>query len=102
MPQQQTAPHLEELVRALGDKVGRDVTVEALEAELARYLEFGVPPEQARGIILKKFGVTPARSAPGGVRKRLDEVQGGENYVNLLVRLVAINPKEITVKGEKK
>lgn len=102
MPNAQTAPHLEELVRALGKKVGSEVTVEALEAELGRYLEFGVPPEQARSIILRKFGVTPPRTAPGGSRKTLEELAPDEKFVNLLVRFVAINPKEITVKGEKK
>lgn len=102
MPNAQTAPHIEELVRALGTKVGREVTVEALEAELGRYMEFGVPPEQARSIILRKFGVTPPKSAPGGARKTLEEVAPDEKFVNLLVRFVSINPKEITVKGEKK
>jgi replication factor A1 len=102
MPQTQTAPHLEELVRALGEKVGRDVTVEALEAELGRYLEFGVPPEQARSIILRKFGVNAPKGPSKAVRKTLEEVQPNENFVNLLVRIVSIQPKEITVRGEKK
>lgn len=102
MPQTQTAPHLEELVRALGDKVGRDVTVEALEAELGRYLEFGVPPEQARSIILRKFGVHSPKGGSKSARRTLEEVQPNENFVNLLVRIVSIQPKDITVKGEKK
>lgn len=103
MPQTQTAPHLEELVRALGDKVGRDVTVEALEAELGRYLEFGVPPEQARSIILRKFGInSPKATGAKSARRTLEEVQPNENFVNLLVRVVSMQPKDITVKGEKK
>lgn len=100
MPQQQTAPHLEELVRALGEKVGSEVTVEELEAELGRYLEYGVPPDQARGIILRKFGINPPRSAPSTARKALVDLGPDEKFVNLLVRIVAINPKEITVRGE--
>lgn len=102
MPQQQTAPHLEELVRALGEKVGSEVTVEELEAELGRYLEYGVPPEQARGIILRKFGINPPRSAPSSARKTLAELGPDEKFANLLVRLVSINPKEIAVRGEKR
>jgi replication factor A1 len=101
MPHTQTAPYLDELVRALGEKVGTDVTVPELEAELSRYLEYGVPPEQARTIILKKFGVSAPKGGPSG-RKTLEELRGDERSVNLLVRIVAINPKEITVKGEKK
>jgi replication factor A1 len=102
MPQPLTAPHLDELVRALGEKVGRDVTVPELEAELGRYLEFGVPPEQARSIILRKFGVNAPKGAAKSVRKTLEEVAPNENFVNLLVRIVAINEKEITARGEKR
>jgi len=102
MPQPQTAPHLEEIVRALGEKVGREVNVHELEEELGRYLEYGVPPEQARSIILRKHGVTPPKSAPGGSRKTLEELQGAESFVNLLVRIVHIGTKEITARGEKR
>lgn len=102
MPPQQTAPHLDELVRALGEKVGREVTVEDLEAELGRYLEFGVPPEQARHIILRKFGVNAPRTAPKAGRKTLAEVVPNENFVNLLVRVVSIQSKEVTARGERR
>ncbi|HLE47166.1 MAG TPA: hypothetical protein VI818_02625 [Candidatus Thermoplasmatota archaeon] len=102
MPQPQTAPHLDEIVRALGDKVGREVNVRELEEELGRYLEYGVPPEQARSIILRKHGVVPPKGAPGGSRKTLEELHGAESFVNLLVRVVHVGTKEITVRGEKK
>lgn len=100
MPQETSAPLLEEIIRALGEKVGTEVSIATLEEELNRYLEYRVPPEQARNTILRHYGVQPPRASGGQGRKTLAELQGNEPFVNLLVRVVAINEKEIAVKGE--
>ena len=41
--------HIEELINILGEKI----TVEELERELKRFLEYGVPIEQAKKTLLK-------------------------------------------------
>lgn len=99
MHSQQSAPILEEILRALGDKVGRDVTAAALEEELQRYLDYGVPPDQAKSTILRNYGAAGTAATP---RRTLQDLHPNENSVDLLVRLVTVNEKEITVKGEKR
>lgn len=98
MPSQTAAPLLDEIIRALGDKVGTEVSTETLEEELNRYLEYKVPPEQARNTILRHYGVQPPR--PGTQRVPLADLQPNDPFVNLLVRVVSLNEKEITVRGE--
>ena len=46
--------HIEELINILGEKI----TVEELERELKRFLEYGVPIEQAKKTLLKKHGIS--------------------------------------------
>lgn len=104
MQSNQSAPLLDDILLALGDKVPSVVTADAVREELQRFLDYGVKPDQARTAILRHYGVQ-ARSAstgPTGGRKTLAELQPGENFVILLARIVAINEKEIVVKGEKR
>lgn len=103
MQSEQSAPLLDEILLALKDKVGTTVTSEGINEELQRYLDYGVPPDQARAAILRHHGVAPApRGDPSGPRRTLADLKGNENYVNLLVRIVAVNEKEIVVKGDKR
>lgn len=101
MNSQQSAPVLEEILRALGDKVGNVVTADALGEELQRYLDYGVPPDQARTAILRHYGAPPPQEG-AGARRPLVEVQANEPFVNLHVRVVAVNEKEVLVRGEKR
>lgn len=103
MQSQPSAPLRDEILLALKDKIGTTLTVEALEEELQRYLDYGVPPEQARAAILRHYGAPPPQTAGGSSERRtLAELKPNESFVNLLVRVVAINEKEITARGEKK
>ncbi len=107
--QAQIAPHLEKLTRALGDKVGTEVSEDDLRAEFEKYLEYGVPVDQAIKTILRHHGVQggPA-AAPTGPnldnqeRVLLADVPGGVPYVNLLVRFVTLNTKSVMARGEEK
>src|SRR3989338_8879704 len=101
MHSEQSAPMLESILQALGSKVGTEVTADALGEELQRYLDYGVPPEQARAAILRHYGVQAPRNDTSG-RRTLADLKPSEPFVNLLVRVVAINEKEILVKGEKR
>ncbi len=112
----EVAPHLETLKRALGDKIGTQVTEEDLQSELAKYLDYGVPPDQAVRTILRHHGAgTPAPggagaatapSPPPGVdtseRLPLTQVVGGLPFVRLKVRFLTINTKLVNARGEQK
>lgn len=90
MALEQIAPHVEELTRALGQNVDE----EEIEAELRRFLEYGVPVEQAKQDLLRRYG---GRSS---VDRNVEDLAPGEQGVNLLVRVVTVNEKEIEVEGE--
>ncbi len=107
--QEQIAPHLEKLTRALGDKVGTEVSEDDLRDEFAKYLEYGVPVDQAIKTILRHHGVQGGpTAAPAGPnldsqeRVPLADVPGGVPYVNLLVRFVTLNTKTVMARGEEK
>lgn len=101
----QTAPHFETLTRALGDKVGKEIDREELRAEFEKYLEYGVPADQAVKTILRHHGVTGgmAPAAPASQeRVPLRDVPPNVPYVNLLVRFVTLNRKTVQARGEQK
>lgn len=108
MQSEQSAPLLENILLALGNKVPTTVTAEAVAEELQRYLDYGVPAEQARAAILRHHGVSPGAAPTGSgnnsstPRKTLADLQPNESFANLLVRFVTVNEKEIVVKGEKR
>jgi len=61
--------------------------------------------DDAKRAIVKHFGGTVSglgRSPTSGDRKKLSELQGNEQTVDLLVRLVAVSPKQVTVKGQQR
>jgi len=103
------APHFETLTRALQDKIGTEIDEADLRAEFEKYLEYGVPVDQAVKTILRHHGVqagmapsSPAGGAPGQERTPLDQVPSNVPYVNLLVRLVTKNTKTVQARGEEK
>ncbi|HWG91871.1 MAG TPA: hypothetical protein VNZ52_13560 [Candidatus Thermoplasmatota archaeon] len=93
---QDLAPHVKEITRALDNRVEPDI----IEDELKRYLDYGVPLAQAKRDILRNHGGTPARQVAG--EKKLADLQEGDQRVELNVKVLTVNPKEITVKGEQK
>ena len=61
--QEQTAPHFQQITRALGDKIGSEIDEQDLKDEFQKYLDYGVPAEQAVRTILRHHGAdtqTPA------------------------------------------
>lgn len=103
MQQHDIGPHLDELTRALGDKVGSSVQKEELEAELKKYLEYGVPPQEAVRTILRHHGESPQAPAAGtSGRQPLADVAANNPNVDLLVRLHTMNTRTVTARGEEK
>lgn len=88
---QDLGPHVKELARALTGKL----TEAEVAAELAKYLDYGIPLTQAKRDMLRNHG---AVAGP----KKVSEITTGDGSVDLVCRVVTVNPKEITVRGEKK
>ncbi len=103
------APHFEQIKQALQDKIGTELDEADLKDEFQKYLEYGVPPDQAAKTILRHHGVTPGgapNQAPAGDADspvtKLADAPANTPFVNLLVRVVSYNKKTITARGEAK
>jgi replication factor A1 len=91
-------PHVEDIARALGGKADKKEIGEELENYIKVY-RVGI--EDAKRSIVKKFGGAPV-SFSAGVEKKLSELEGNENNVNILCRIVNTNRKEIDSNGSSK
>ena len=93
-------PHIEDVLNALKN-IDKEVSREEIEKELTRFMEYGVPIDQAKQTLIKKFGgIAVFSSGKSTERKLISDLQPNERGVNLLCRLITVNPKEITVKGD--
>jgi len=92
--------HIEDILDVLSEDSDKEVSREELEKELRKFLEYGVPVEQAKQTLIKKFGGSIAFPSSTSERTLISDLQPNEPSVNLLCRVITINPKEITVKGE--
>ncbi len=103
------APHFEQIKQALQDKIGTGLDEADLQDEFQKYLDYGVPPDQAAKTILRSHGVTgagaPNQAPPGDAdspNTKLADAPANTPFVNLLVRVVSYNKKTITARGEAK
>lgn len=91
--------HIEDILDVLSEDSEKEVNRGELEKELKKFLEYGVPVDQAKQTLIKKFGGSAAFPS-SSERTLISDLQGNESNVNLICRIISINPKEITVKGE--
>ncbi len=101
MPVDDLSAHIEDILDVLSEESEKRASKEELEKELKKFLEYGVPLIQAKQTLIKKFG--SGKSIPAQViteRKVIADLQPNEPNVHLLCRVITVNPKEITVKGE--
>ncbi len=102
------APHVANLKRQLAGKSGPDLTDDDLRDELAKYLEYGVPIDQAIRTVLRHHGVTttpanrPATAPTTNERLPLAQVPANSPFVNLKVRVLTVNTKTVNARGEQK
>lgn len=87
------APHVTEIARALNNKLDPG----AIEDELRRYLEYGVPLAQAKRDIVRMHGGQLTTGA-----KKVADLVAEDKGVELAGRILTVNPKEITSKGQQK
>ena len=96
--------HIDDILNVLDDDSEKKVSRKNLETELKKFLEYGVPVDQAKQTLIKKFSgdATFTSSPSSSGRTLITDLQPNAYSVNLLCRVITINPKEITVKGENK
>lgn len=90
MALEQIGPHVDEIAEAIGDDVDR----EEIEAELERFLDYGVPLEQAKRDILREYGGRVSQE------RKIEDLSPGDQSVTFLARVLTVNDKEIEVEGE--
>jgi len=94
--------HIDDILNALKDGSEIEVSRKDVEKELSKFMEYGVPINQAKQTLIKKYGGQSGltSSEQSTERKLISDIKPNERSVNLLCRVIAVNPKEITVKGE--
>jgi replication factor A1 len=96
MEKEELAPHVSEISRVLGNKVEASV----IEKELDTYLNlYRVSLETAKRSVVKKLGGDP-NALSKGVRKTIGELGNSEQSVDLLVKVLSVNRKDIEQNGE--
>ena len=94
--------HIDDIINALSDDLDKEISRENIEKELSKFMEYGVPIDQAKQTLIKKYGGqnAPTTYEQSTERKLISDLQPNERSVNLLCRVISVNPKEITVKGD--
>ena len=92
------APHVQEIARALGDKLSEEQIVEELRKCVDEY-RLSIP--MAKRTIVKRHGGDIGALSSGYLRK-LAEIRPNEPVVDFVAKILSTNTKEITAKGEKK
>ncbi len=97
MEEAKLTPIKEEIKRVLGDKID-DAKI---DAELHKYLdEYHVDAEAAKRGIIRKYGGTDGGFASSSnPAKKISELTGSEQNVDVLAKVVFVERKDITVKG---
>ena len=98
MDMKELTPHKEEIKRVLGDKIDD----EQLDIELNKYLnEYNVSIDAAKRGIIRKYGGSDMSSfaTSTSVVKKVSDLGGNEQNVDVLAKVVYVDTKSITVKG---
>ena len=91
-------PHIEEMKRVLGNKIDE----EQLITEVNRYLnDYHVGIDAAKRGIIRKYGGADSSSfvTASSVVKKIGELTGSEQNVDIVAKIVYVENKDITVKG---
>ena len=98
-----TKSNVDEIINSLDEEAKKNVSREELEKEFEKFMDYGVPIEQAKQTLVKKHGggaVFTGSSSSHEERTLISHLKPNQFSVKLLGHVIAINPKEITVKGE--
>ncbi|MEA2054400.1 MAG: hypothetical protein U9O96_04705 [Candidatus Thermoplasmatota archaeon] len=87
---------VDEIVRA----VGKEVSVEEVKKNLKKFIEYGVPVDQAKRAVIQKYGGKGV--IPSSNKKKLGDVEPYDKRLSLLGKIAAVEEREVEVKGEKR
>ena len=92
--------HIEDIKKSINNE-SEKIDKNELEKELRRFIDYGVPIEQAKKTIIKKFGgESILNDQINSERTLISKLKANDHSVNLLCRVITVNPKDILVKGE--
>ena len=95
MNKEELAPHVKEIARVLGNKVDES----KIEHELSEALNvYRVSLDAGKRMVVRLLG-GDANLLSHGARMKIADLQGGEQSVDLLVKVLTANPKSIEVDG---
>lgn len=98
MEENKLAPHVQEITRALGNKLSE----KEIEEELQRYIDvYKLSVPMAKKTIVKKHG-GDVSSFSTGFQRKLAELRPNEPNVDFVARVLTTNDKTIEARGEKK
>lgn len=101
MQKDEHSSHIDDIINAIKDKDEKKVSRGEVEKEFSKFMEYGVPADQAKQTLIKKYGGTAViPSSSSSIRKLISDLKPNEFSVKLLGHVIAVNPKEINVKGE--
>ena len=92
---------IDDILEALRETSGKEVSREELEKELRKFLEYGVPADHAKQTLVKKFGGEATQQTPSE-RTLVVDLKPSQQSVHILCRVVSVNPRSIQVKGEER
>jgi len=98
MTDEEIQTYINDILEILADSSEKKVTREELEKEFKKFLEYGVPIEHAKQTLLKKFGGNFVPTSTE--RSLLADIVPNQKSINVISRVVTINPKNVTIKGE--
>ena len=73
--------HVEDILDVLSENSEKEVSREELEKELKKFLEYGVPVDQAKQTLIKKFGGSVAFPSSSSERTLISDLQANKYSV---------------------
>jgi len=97
-------PYVDDILDSINKNSSKKVKREEIESHLKKFIDYGVPIEHAKQTLLKKYGdIESTKPSSGGSERVLVvDLQSNDYNVSLLGRVISVNPKQISVKGENK
>jgi len=97
MNEEDIAPHIEEIRKALGE----EITEEKIREELNKYADLGILLSEAKRSIIKNYGGSVSRPDIT-VERKLDQIEAADSNIEVVCKIISANEKEVGVQGGSK